>query len=690
MHNYRPDIDGLRGIAVLSVLVFHIFPEMLPSGFIGVDIFFVISGYLITGIILKEIDQERFSFLNFYARRIRRIFPALLLVIISSLIFGWGMLISIEFQQLSKHVAAASAFIPNFVFWGEAGYFDKVANSKPLLHLWSLGVEEQFYFFWPLLLVLFASSKIRATSYLSYLVVVACVIAVSFYLNIKQTQMDPAGAFYSPFPRFWELMIGASLAISTQVKLIERLITEFKLKPSLLTFTRQGFALLGFCLLGYGFHHITHSLSFPGWLAMLPVLGTALLIASGPDTLFHRYIFRFKPLVWVGLISYPLYLWHWTLFSFSSIIYPTLSVEFRLGLIVIAIIFSALTYFFIERPIRFGINFRRIKTIVLFALMIAVGIFGLVCYKGIIAPKTDVDVANIIADKQWTYHNSSRWEKVDIHPDDFKDAAQWKLTVKANEPWEGGIHFRKISSESDRKTLYLGDSHMEHFWSRVDQLILDNPRKTRTAVFITSSAFLPVPNVLIDNAPYWVGLADMMINYALSDETVENVVLSANWGAHLADALSYDEAHESSYYMIVDGKKQYLKAGRRANDLVYEELQKMIIKLENAGKKVFFVMTVVGGGPVGFERKWGKHTPKTFSNSSEWFFREYANLRPKLIELVKQAGATVIDPVQFMCPDGACTHLFDDNRPVYMDGSHVSDAFMRKHGDFLDETLLFN
>jgi peptidoglycan/LPS O-acetylase OafA/YrhL len=157
--SYRPDIDGLRAIAVLSVVLFHGFPQIFKGGFIGVDIFFVLSGYLISRIIFEQLNQGRFNFFDFYSRRIKRIFPVLLIVLVAVYIVGWFTLLADEYSQLGQHIAAGTAFISNFVLWGEAGYFDNSAHTKPLLHLWSLGIEEQFYIVWPLLLWL--ASKLR-------------------------------------------------------------------------------------------------------------------------------------------------------------------------------------------------------------------------------------------------------------------------------------------------------------------------------------------------------------------------------------------------------------------------------------------------------------------------------------------------------------------------------------------------
>ena len=209
---YRPDIDGLRAIAVLSVVAFHAFPSWIRGGFIGVDVFFVISGYLISTIIFENLDKGTFSFSEFYSRRIRRIFPALLLVLIACFAFGWFALLADEYKQLGKHIAAGAGFISNFILWNESGYFDNSADAKPLLHLWSLGIEEQFYIVWPLLLWFVWKRKFN-------LLTITIVLAVaSFILNLKGVKQDMVATFYSPQPRFWELLCGSLLAWFTLYK----------------------------------------------------------------------------------------------------------------------------------------------------------------------------------------------------------------------------------------------------------------------------------------------------------------------------------------------------------------------------------------------------------------------------------------------------------------------------------------
>src|ERR1700686_3034199 len=197
---YRPDIDGLRAIAVMLVVNFHAFPEAMPGGFIGVDIFFVISGFLITGIIVRELDQQRFSLLAFYNRRIRRIFPALIVVLGATLVLGWLWMLPAAYAQLSADLFASAAFFANIALLLQSGYFDVESAKKPLLHLWSLGIEEQFYLFWPLLLMLAVRLGLG-------IVAMASILGVgSFLLNAALIGSDPVATFYLPFTRAFELL----------------------------------------------------------------------------------------------------------------------------------------------------------------------------------------------------------------------------------------------------------------------------------------------------------------------------------------------------------------------------------------------------------------------------------------------------------------------------------------------------
>jgi peptidoglycan/LPS O-acetylase OafA/YrhL len=359
---YRPDIDGLRAIAVMLVVNFHGFPAALPGGFIGVDIFFVISGFLITGIIARELGENRFSLIGFYNRRIRRIFPALIVVLCAVLMLGWLWMLPLAYAQLSSDVFASAAFAANIALMLQSGYFDVESAKKPLLHLWSLGIEEQFYLAWPLILMI-------AARWRAGLLVVACVIALaSFILNVTLIGHDPVATFYLPFTRAWELLAGAVLALTW---------SRIDQSGAASNWRAAG----GLVLIVVAAAVLNVHRAFPGWWALLPVAGSALLL-SAPASWVNRTLLGWPPAVWTGLISYPLYLWHWPLLVLFAIVKfePLTPVDTELALLLSAAL-SWGTYVLIEKPLRFG-GRRELKAIGLGAAMAAVALAGVVVYAG--------------------------------------------------------------------------------------------------------------------------------------------------------------------------------------------------------------------------------------------------------------------------------------------------------------------
>ena len=356
---YRPDIDGLRAVAVLAVILFHGFAQYIHGGFVGVDIFFVISGYLISTIIYSELRSDSFSFIDFYSRRIKRIFPALLAVLFTAFLFGWFFLTPREYETLNQEIAGGAAFFSNFIFWRQSGYFDIAADKKPLLHLWSLAVEEQFYIFWPLILWLFSRLKVRL------LYVTIFILIISFDLNIFYISADPIGAFYAPFTRFWELLIGGLLAYLVLYR--SKHIQFSKNSRDLLSIAGLACILLGV----FAFDKL---LPFPGWFALLPVIGAASLIFSGPDATINRSLLSSRVMVWIGLISYPLYLWHWPVFALGRIYSGNGLTEIQTVIAILVVFFLAwVTYKFIELPIRKSSN-PKIKIYAMIFLMVGIGV----------------------------------------------------------------------------------------------------------------------------------------------------------------------------------------------------------------------------------------------------------------------------------------------------------------------------
>ena len=279
---YRADIDGLRAVAVLSVLVFHAFPGVLPGGFIGVDIFFVISGYLISTIIVSSLGKNKFGLLEFYGRRIKRIFPGLILVLCAVIGGGWVILFSTEFERLGKHVVGATGFLSNFLLQKESGYFDVSAETKPLLHLWSLAIEEQFYLIWPLFLM--AVHRAR----LGYFPATVVLGVVSFLANLYFTFGNASKGFYWPFGRFWELLVGASAAL-----LLLR-------QPVIEKNRRDLFSAVGALLLLIGLIFLNKRTLFPGFSALIPTMGALLMIVAGPGAWINSLVLSRRVLVWVG------------------------------------------------------------------------------------------------------------------------------------------------------------------------------------------------------------------------------------------------------------------------------------------------------------------------------------------------------------------------------------------------------
>ena len=362
---YRPDIDGLRAVAVLSVLGFHAFPSLFQAGFIGVDIFFVISGYLISSIIFEKLDHGSFSFAQFYGRRIKRIFPALTAVLLSCLVFGWFGLLADEFKQLGKHMLAGAGFVSNFVLWQESGYFNNAAETKPLLHLWSLAIEEQFYIFWPLLVWLTWKRKAL------FLTLCFGLLIVSFAFNVHQVRIDPTATFYSPGSRAWELLVGVLLAYS-RVRPLTWQATARQLNIA---------STLGLLLIAMGLYKIDKNRPYPGSWALLPELGAFCLIFAGPAAWFNRLVLSNRLLVWVGLISFPLYLWHWPLLSMARIVESeTPAPEFRVAAMALSVLLAWMTYRFLEKPIRWGEN-SRFKITTLCVLMTILGGVGYLSFQ---------------------------------------------------------------------------------------------------------------------------------------------------------------------------------------------------------------------------------------------------------------------------------------------------------------------
>jgi peptidoglycan/LPS O-acetylase OafA/YrhL len=441
--NYQPHIDGLRALAVLSVVAYHAFPSIPFAGFIGVDIFFVISGFLISSHIISALNNQSFSFNDFYRRRVLRLFPALATVIFFTLLFGHFTLLASEYESLGTHVRNSGFFFQNIGLALESGYFDASAEKKPLLHLWSLSIEEQFYLIWPI--CLFVIFKFG----LNFRLCISILILISFFMCLSES--DLSTRFYFPQYRFWELMVGALASSFLKISPISE---EENIRHTISQKLGTG---VGLGLIVIGLFVVSKSY-FPDWRATLPVLGTAMVLASGPPKGFLSILMGNKYAMFIGKISYPIYLWHWPLFSYSYILYGhTPPAEVMIFLIFITFIASFITYKFIETPLRFNTS-KNITAFSLLVVMIGFATFGQWVKHNEGMPNRN---ANSIVEKKNgdlghdNFHQLVESEFFPCTPTDIRDSAL---------RWNGFLRCQQSQQNSDIEIILLGDSHAEHLF----------------------------------------------------------------------------------------------------------------------------------------------------------------------------------------------------------------------------------
>ncbi|MAS81621.1 MAG: acyltransferase [Legionellales bacterium] len=604
---YRPDIDGLRAIAILSVVLYHAI--RLEGGFIGVDIFFVISGYLISTIIFSNLEDNSFSFIEFYGRRIKRIFPALILVMIAVYTFGWFVLLGDEYKQLGKQITGGAGFISNFILWNESGYFDNAAVTKPLLHLWSLGIEEQFYIIWPLLL------WFTWKQHLNLLAITIALAVISFVLNIIYVQADAVATFYSPQTRFWELMIGSILAYI--------MINNQNLLVNLKQRYTDALSIFGIGLIIIGFIFITEKKYFPGWWALLPTLGTMLIISAGPGAWFNRMILSNRILVWFGLISYPLYLWHWPLLSFAHILeYQRPSFEIRFIAVLISILLAWLTYQFIEKPMRFGSR-GKFKTNILLILMIIMGLVGHHCYKsdGFMYRSATTrlilnegEIGNGLFDK----YQSEKFN-VCMSLDLQSEATLGCFHSKNNEQIQIAI---------------IGDSHAAHLYPGLAEALKD----TNVASYSVEGA-LPILN----NKKF-----EKIFEYILNNQSMTTIIISAYWS--------------KSFEQIPEGSNMEV------------ELNKTLDRLTKENRLVYITDDIP---KFSFSPKKCKYADNIFhkdscEENSNYFYKEYRDYISILEAVVKnRTNVKLLKTSKYFCDEKTCT-MAKDGLLHYRDRTHLN------------------
>ena len=497
-HRFRPDIEGLRAAAVLPVLAYHVSPSVAPGGFVGVDVFFVISGYLISQLLCADIEQNKFSIVGFYERRIRRIFPALMAMLAVTFILGLRYCLPGELDDLARSTMGAALSVSNIYFWITSGYFSGDELSKPLLHTWSLAVEEQFYLVWPLFL--FAGRRYfnRWLIPLTWLItaISLLVAAIGAFYFANQT-------FFAPYTRLWELAAGGLLAMGAVPETSRPLL-------------RNVLATAGFGLIAGSVFLIHSTMPFPGLLALPPVAGAWLIILAGRggDSLVYRAL-SFKPIAFIGAISYSLYLWHWPINTFQrnyAFMGGYDSWVNKILICVVSIAVAAFSWRFIEQPFRAG-KFRPSNRMLLkLAAAATTCIVGTAAVATVrnglpsrFSPEELSTVQHLVrvTDDSWRSHRCFLFEpRVDI-----------KLAPEC------------LALAQDRKNvLLLGDSHAAQLWMGF-RTVFDKVNWLQA----TASDCLPTIVHRIGERITCTDVMDDVMRNFLIHEHVDHVFLIARW-----------------------------------------------------------------------------------------------------------------------------------------------------------------
>lgn len=631
---YRKDIDALRGLSVLLVVIFHAFPVLIPGGYIGVDVFFVISGYLITQIILTSINNDDFSLIEFYVRRIRRLFPALITVLLTVMFLGWLVLFPDEYEQLGDHVAHSVIFVLNFFLIGELGYFDVESVYKPILHLWTLSVEEQYYLFWPLLLLFGLKQK-----HLNPLYIIALVILLSFIANIYFISNYPENVYFNTLTRVWQLASGSLLAIYS---------VKNKIKERKILF------IVGVVLILFASFIIDEQALYPGWLALVPTLGT-LLILLGRVKLQY-----WGGLVHIGLISYPLYLWHWVIISF---LYIYIGKEPESIILICAVVLSFLlafvTYKYIER-------LRYVKggyvTILMLVSVVTLGLAGAyVKNEDGLADRSHLSYLNKF-DLQF-----KRTSRVDSNCESY--ANRYLNTDRVFD------YCRSNGMDAGKIIAVIGDSHAHVIYPGIAK---EAGKKGYGTILLANSSCPTLIGYLYGKNPKEIAICKEKIKQIFllleNDKRIDKVLMVTRGPAYIHGEVEGEFTKDS-----VENSLKVVKYSNQTYQTYFKGFEMSMTKLESM-KHIRNIFYFLENPELDFLPKevvtrpfdnWGVSTQDSTMNKKLYLLRmsEYRSHVKNYSDRFNQLK--VIDPMPYLCDTEKC-FSFKNGNFLYADDDHFS------------------
>jgi peptidoglycan/LPS O-acetylase OafA/YrhL len=635
--DYRPEIDGIRALAVLAVLFFHLSFSGFTGGFVGVDVFFTISGFLITRHIAAEMDRGVFSLSRFYERRIRRLVPALLVMLAVVLAVGAVLYLPRNWAHMARSAASAAAFLSNISYWLQIDYFDGDAKARTLLHTWSLGIEEQFYLTYPLVLIACARFGrvwlLRATLLLA---------AISFVASVRMVSVDQSSAFYLlPF-RGWEFLIGALLALGRE-------------EPLRSTFWRAIAGIVGITLIAYSVYSYDDMTLFPGVAALLPCGGTVLLLLAGQDSPSGR-VLATAPLTFIGRISYSIYLWHWPLIVFVN--YATigrLSAVQNLGLAAISIIIGYLSWRFVEMPFRTPKARETARTVFVRSGLATVALCGIASL---------IYVAQGVPQRFPAQTVKLASYAVSLNPegDKCRDVA---LQLAPNSVCT-------IGNSADAETFLWGDSHAGSLFGALENIA----QKGESTVYGATPQCPP-----LENAGTSIECLEgnrKRLAYVLSNPEIKTVILAARWSLYLDGRYTSEGEAENNNgaptLLGSDGKPLPLFS-LSARVKFREGLSSLVETLLASGKHVILVYPVPETGydiptTLALISSRGQDPANFTIPHAAYVDRQSRALR--ILDSVGQNDLlTRIYPDEVFCPNSRCL-TYAAGEPLYFDSHHLS------------------